>query len=265
MARKLVSSTNLYNIASAIRAKNGTSNKYTPATMAAAIQALPGGAYNWKGTSVTCIDNSLYNADVLLSSTAYSSWTASTTAKSLKATQSLSTVALDMANYAYLLRWVVTADVAHTSGATTAALPVRAVNIFDQQIMRRPNSLVNIQAKNYNGNVYTNTASLGWLQYYNADGTLTYTWSASYGFYAGVPTPTFSSSTSNTPNLTPKTPILYTRCSTSYFDTARKNDIDTANTKWHIHGELYRMDLEDNCMYQRYSELIDVVNTMLEE
>ena len=265
MAKKIVSSQNLYNIAQAIRTKNGTNTKYTPATMAAAISAIPGGSFQWMGEGVICLNDSLYDATVQLSSTTFSTWTASTTAKSLKATTSLSTFSADMENYAYLLHWVTVAHVAVKETATLTAIPEGIeINVFDQQIIRRPGSLATIQSETYNTNVYVNTAGLGWMQYYNTSSKKTYTWSSSYGFYSGVPTPTFASSSANTTHVTPKTPILYTRCNASYFDTARKDDIDIANTYWTIHGELYRMDLEKNCMRQRYSDLIDIINTELD-
>ena len=175
-----------------------------------------------------------------------------------------SKITKDMENYAYLLRWVTVAHVAVKETATLTAIPEGIeINVFDQQIIRRPGSLATIQSETYNTNVYVNTAGLGWMQYYNASSKKTYTWSSSYGFYSGVPTPTFASSSANTTNVTPKTPILYTRCNASYFDTARKDDIDIANTYWTIHGELYRMDLEKNCMRQRYSDLIDIINDEL--
>lgn len=264
MGQVLVTRQYLEDIADSIRAKNGTSNTYTPAEMADAITSLPGGSFNWMGEGVEVVNANLHNSTFQLSDSTYSSWTASTTAKSLKATTSLSTFSADMANYAYLLRWVTVAHVALNSGATTNTVPEGLqINIFDQQIMRRPTSLANIQAENYNGNVYVNTSGLGWMQYYNTSGSKTYAWSSSYGFYGSVPTPTFASSTAATTNVTPKTPILYTRCSTTYFATARKNDIDIDNTYWTIHGELYRMDLEKNCMRQRYSQLIDIINDEL--
>ena len=264
MAKKIVSDTHLTNIANAIRTKTGTTSAYKPSTMAAAIHAIPGGAFEWKGDSVVCINDNLYNADVALSSTAYSSWEASTTAKSLKATTSLSTFqATNMDQYAYMLRWIVTSNVAHKENATLVAIPVRQLNIFDQFIIRRPSSLANIQAENFDSNVYVNPAALGWMQYYSSSGKFTYTWASSYGFYAGVPTPTFSSTSSASPNVTPKTPILYARCSTSYFDTSRYGDIDIDNTGWHIHGELYRIDLTANCMRNRYEELVDIINDFI--
>ena len=323
MANKIVSSENLENIANAIRTKSGTTTKYTPNNMAAAILNIPGGGstptieslsvtpsattqtfnsssvdgykpvtvsgdsnliagnikknvqifgttgtynpFEWMGTDVECLNANLYDATVQLSSTTFSSWTASTTAKSLKATQSLSVFSADMAHYAYLLRWVTVAHVALKSTATLTAIPEGLqINVFDQQIMRRPNSLANIEAENYNGNVYVNTAGLGWMQYYSTSSKKTYTWASANGFYGSVPTPTFASSTANTTNVTPKTPILYVKCNASYFDTARKDDIDIANTYWTIHGELYRMDLEKNCMRQRYTDLIGIINDELE-
>ena len=264
MTKKIVSSQNLVNIANAIRTKNGTNTKYTPATMAAAISAIPGGSFQWMGEGVTCLNDSLYDATVQLSSTTYSTWTASTTAKSLKATTSLSTFSADMENYAYLLRWVTVAHVALKETATLNAIPEGLqINVFDQQIMRRPGSLATIESGTYNTNVYVNCAGLGWMQYYNTSSKKTYTWASSNGFYGSVPTPTFASSSANTTNVTPKTPILYVKCNASYFDTARKDDIDINNTYWTIHGELYRMDLEKNCMRKRYGDLIDIINNEL--
>ena len=265
MAQKvLISRSTMKNIADAIRTKSGTSAKYTPANMATAISAIPGGSFNWMGEGVECLNANLYNSTVQLADTTFSTWTASTTAKSLKSTTSLSTFSADMDDYAYLLRWITIAHVALKDTATHTAIPEGwQINIYDQQIMRRPSSLANIQANNYNGNVYVNTAGLGWMQYYNTSSTKTYTWASSYGFYSGVPTPTFASSSAATTNVTPKTPILYTRCSTSYFATDRKDDIDIDNTYWTIHGELYRMNVEKNCMRQRYTNLISVINNTL--
>jgi hypothetical protein len=265
MGQVLITDTNLTNIANAIRTKSGTTTKYTPANMAAAISAIPGGAFNWMGDGVECLNANLYNTTVQLADTTFSTWTASTTAKSLHSTTSLSTFSADMDDYAYLLRWVTVAHVALKDTATLNTVPCGLqINLFDQQIMRRPNSLVNIEANNYNGNVYVNSASLGWMQYYSTSGSKTYTWASSYGFYGSVPTPTFASSTASPTNVTPKTPILYTRCSTTYFATARKGYIDIDKTYWTIHGELYRMDLTKNCMRQRYTDLIDIINDELE-
>ena len=59
MGKKLVTTTHLQNIADAIRTKNGTSNKYTPATMASAILAFPTAVdFNWMGPNTECLSSS---------------------------------------------------------------------------------------------------------------------------------------------------------------------------------------------------------------
>ena len=81
MGQVLITESNLQNIADAIRTKSGTTTKYTPANMASAISAIPGGAFNWMGDGVECLNANLYNATVQLADTTFSTWTASTTAK----------------------------------------------------------------------------------------------------------------------------------------------------------------------------------------
>ena len=262
MGQVLVTESNLQNIANAIREKNGSSDTYTPAEMSSAISNIPTGLYDWIGNDIEKVSD-LYDNTYSLSSSAYSTWSASTTAKSLRATQSLSTVTLDMVNYAYLLRWQVFVTVGLKTGATLNAIPVKQLNMFDQFICRRPSNLTNIQSNTYNGNIYLNSTAMAWMEYYNTSSTLTCAYSSSYGFYGSVPTPTFSSSTANAPKLTPKTPVLYVRCSDTYFATARYGDIDTETTSYHTIGTLYRVDKTKNEMYQKQKELVDIVRVFL--
>ena len=81
MAQKLVTDTHLINIADAIRLKNNSSSKYTPATMVSAIEAIPTAVpYNWMGSNVECLSSSFYYSVVYAPSTTYANWTTSTTA-----------------------------------------------------------------------------------------------------------------------------------------------------------------------------------------
>lgn len=255
----LISKSIMTNIADAIRYKAGTSEAFKPAVMASAIMSLPGGAYNWMGANVELI-STLYSSIIYLPAS-YSSWTASTTAKAFVGSKTLTTFsATNMSQYAYMLRWIVEASVSHISTATLKAFPTREINVFDQVIFRRPTTLSNISASNFNGNLYLNEAGLSWMQYYNTSGTFTYTWAATYGFYGSATAPTFNSTTALTPTVTPKTPILYARCSSTIFATARAAQIDISNTCWHITGMLYRMDA-DCCFRQRYGQLVDIINS----
>ena len=261
MGKKLVTTTHLYNIADAIRAKNGTSNKYTPATMANAILAFPTAVdYNWMGPNAECLSSSFYHSVVYVPSTTYANWTASTTAKALVASKSMTSfIASDMDHYAYLIRWIVDTNISYLSTATLQAFPTRAINLLDQQIIRRPSSLVNIQASAFNSAVTVNPLGIGWMQYYNTSGTLTYTWAAAYGFYGALVAPAITNSTSANITVTPRVPSLYTRCSSTLFAVGRKEEVDVANTFYTIHAELYRMDA-DCCERQRYADLVDLIN-----
>ena len=266
MSKKvLISKQNIQNIADAIRTKAGTSSKYTPIAMPSAILAFPASVpYNWMGANVECISSNFYSSTIYLNTTTYSTWTASTTAKSLKATTSLDVfTATDMNQYAYLIRWVVEATVSYLSTATLKVLPLKEINLFDQYVIKRPSSLDNIENYNFNSAIYVNTQALSWMRYYNASGDATYTWAAAYGFYAGAPTPAFTGSTNTSPSVTFKTPSLYARCSSTLFSVDRYNDIDINNTYWHMHAELYRMDASDCAMHQRYKYLMDRINDNL--
>lgn len=261
MAKKLVTDTHLSNIANAIRTKNGTSNKYTPSTMASAILAFPAATdYNWMGANVECLSSSFYHSVVYVPSTTYEAWTASTTAKALVASKNMTAfTASDMDHYAYLIRWIIETNISHLSTATLQAFPTRAINLLDQQIIRRPSSLSNIQASAFNSAITINPVGIGWMQYYNTSGSLTYTWAAAYGFYGTLVAPAITNSTSANITVTPRVPSLYTRCSSTIFAVGRKEEVDVANTFYTIHAELYRTDA-DCCERQRFESLVDIIN-----
>lgn len=183
--------------------------------------------WDWKSVEPKLI-GTIVTRSYTLADTDYSTWEASTTAKALIATENATTFVADMANKSYALRWRWQIDVKHLSGVTLKALPVYQCGEIWYLLCRRPSNLTNITADTFNGNVAVNTRSPAIMDYWNSSGTHTMTYAASYGFYCGASAPTFSSSTSNTPTVTVKTPIVNTRCNSSYFATARKTYIDTA-------------------------------------
>lgn len=67
MAKVLVSESNLTNIANAIRAKNGSSDTYTPAQMATAIQGIQTGMQTYTCTYPTSIANQSLQINLLSS------------------------------------------------------------------------------------------------------------------------------------------------------------------------------------------------------
>lgn len=200
----------------------------------------------------------VYNAETELEDTNFPSWTASTTASAIVATATADTFVADMVNYEYLIRWKYRFDAEYTSGATLKAMPYRECAELWQVLLRRPNSLANIAAGNYAGNGCLTYFSAPLNAYYNTSGALTYTYSISYGIYPAVTAATFSSSTSDTPTVTVKTPTVNARCSSTYFGTARKAYIDTAST-FKLKGELYRIKT-GGAARNMYENLIDIYN-----
>ena len=182
----------------------------------------------------------------LSTGTSFNSWTASTTAGSILATATLSSSAFnaDLENYEYLLWWKIWIKIAHTSGATLKAIPVWEGMDVVQSIFRRPNSLATMASGTKAGNACVTQTTAPYMEYYNSSGTLTYTFSNSYGLYGTVQTATFSNATSLTPTVTPKRPILYARCSNTYFATGRKSQIDSANSTFYLTCDLYRQPID---------------------
>lgn len=200
----------------------------------------------------------VFNVEKALADTTFPSWTASTTAKAIVATATADTFSADFVNYEYLLRWRYSFEAEYNSDATLKVIPQKEVAEIWQIIMKRPNSLTNIGNDNFNGNACLTFFSAPLTVYYNSSGALTYTFSVSYGIYPAVTAATFSNTTSNTPTVTIKTPTVNARCSTTYFATARKADIDTAS-KYVMKGDLYRIKTGGTARTM-YGNLVDIYN-----
>lgn len=202
----------------------------------------------------------IHSHDYVLSSTGYNSWTPSTTASSIVAAQSLTAFAGDLANYEYCVRWLFDAGIKYNTGTTQKAIILREVEEVWQVIAKRPSSLANIGANNFNGNNCSTYFTAALMDYYNTSGTRTFTWSASYGLYLSMTAATFSNSTSDTPNITIKTPAIYARCSNTYFSTARAADVDKANSKMAIKGELYRVKKDSSPSSIMFGHVVNLYN-----
>lgn len=217
-------------------------------------------AWSWLGVEPKYVSTP-FGKSVKLEDTDWPDWTASTTAKAIRATENAATFSAHMSTTAYALRWRWQIDVKTLSGVTNKALPLYQCGEMWQLLFRRPNSLANIQAANFVGNSTVTTRSVPLIEYYNSSGTRTYTYSASYGFYAAATAPTFASSTADTTTVTIKTPTLNARCSTTYFATARNAYIDGTSHFDYI-CELYELPWE--CAeVQMHRGLVDLYNNPL--
>lgn len=153
-----------------------------PKTVGGTEEFFWGGAVlGWLGNNVELISN-VYTKDYTLDDTDFATWTPSTTGVTIIASETLSpTVALDLANYEYALRWQYDFIPTYDGTQTNKARTVRCIADLWQLIIKRANSLTNISAETAAGNACVTLTSGAILDYYNSSSSHTYTWSASYG------------------------------------------------------------------------------------
>ena len=216
--------------------------------------------YNFMGKMPEFV-STVYNHEVALEDTDFATWTPSTSASTIAASVDATTFSADFANYEYILKWETSTNVALQSGATKKAQLIWDGADQYQILCKRPNSLVNIQAMNFNGNTCFTYYTVPFMRYYNTSGTATYTHSISYGIYPVLVASTFSNSTSNTPTVTVKTPSISARCYKSYFTEARAAEVDQENTTIKIVGKLYRIEIA-GAIREMYSDFYERFNAL---
>ena len=237
----------LATVGNAIRARTGKSGLLTfPAGMASEIGTLydMSNSMSWMGKDVELLDANVYTKSDTLANTDFATWTPSTTAKTIVAATSPKTFAADLANYSYYLVWECKCDMDYTGQSPT----LKAHLLFSrcyivQEITKRPSTFANVQSNTFDGNNCTSLYASNFLRYYGTTtGSITYSWSASYGIYFGASAATFSNSTSNTPTVTIKSPTLSARCSTTYFSTGNAAKVNQSKSTWSMTGKLYRVE-----------------------
>ena len=200
---------------------------------------------SWLGKGAELVGQNFYKIVDTLDNTAFNGWTPSTTAKTCVASVTLTTSAFTATNvdeWAYFICWECGVDIAYTGNPTKKALPTFARALYIQDLVKRPGSFTDIGTITCGSTANQAAYSGSFLRYYGTTtNTLTYTWAASYGLYFGATAPTISSATAVSPTITPKTPILSARTSTTYMSATSASAIDQENTKWWILGsKIYR-------------------------
>lgn len=265
MARYLVTDAELTSVANAIRAKGGTSGQLVfPTGFVSAVQSLPQmtDPMSWLGKDVELYKDNLYSKEFALTDTDFHGWTPSTTAKDIVASVTAGTFsAANMSDYEYYIVWESGVDPVYTGTPTLKAHTLLSRAYQVQQICRRPSTWANIGDDNFNANVCASVYTATFLRYYGTTtGSVTYTWSASYGFYFTLTAATFSSTTAESPTVTVKTPKLSTRCSTTYFSTGNAALIDEDNSKGFITCKIYRVK-RNGILRGVYEGTVSLINT----
>lgn len=218
----------------------------------------------WLGAGAEIIATDFYSKVDTLNNTTYPSWTPSSTAQVIVSTQTLSDAkftATDLDEYAYYIEYWCGVDIVYTGSPTQKALPLLGRSAMISEIGRRPGSWTAIGSNTFATNTNMNFPAYSFLRYYGTTtGTVTYTWTASYGLYFGMPTHTISNTTADSPVITPKTPTLSARTSTTYMSTTNAGLIDQANTKFWILGKyIYRVK-RDGILDGYYKRQVKCIN-----
>ena len=194
---------------------------------------------------------------VALVDTAYNTWSPSTTATAVIATDTAGTfTATDILNNDYFIRCRIVSHLVYAEGTATSKgrfAKVVAENWYT--VTRRPSNNANLNSGTRNTGVAEGCTNLWASQYYNSGWIAA--WSTSYGFYPANSAPTFSSATAASPTITVKRPIINARCSTTYFTTAMAGALDKNQSTFTFAWDVYRADSG----YMRrpiYQSLIDM-------
>ncbi len=222
------------------------------------------GELAWMGLEAEHVGQ-LYNASYTLADTDFASWTPSTTAKAIIASTSLSTFSANMAEYEYWLRWRFDYESVLNEGATLKIQVDKEFGSLWQNLHRRPYGLANFETLTDSYN-YCTSAFTGatYTVYWNSSGTHTWTSGISYGFYGVLTAATFSSTTNTTVNVTPKTPVINARCSTTYVSTARAKEIDKDKSTIVVTGDLYRVKRGTSPVRRFYRSALEMYSDPLE-
>ena len=200
---------------------------------------------SWLGAGAEQVEGQFYEKIDTLDNTLYNGWTPSTTAKAIVASVTLSNekfVAENVTDYTYYIIWEGGCEPQYTSTPTQKALTVFARFLVIQALAKRPSSWTNVVDGNSNSIVNQAAYTGTFLRYYGTTtGSITYTWAGSNGFYASATAPSISSATATSPTITPKTPALNAKCSTTYLSTTNAGLVDQVNSVWWIRGKgIYR-------------------------
>ena len=219
------------------------------------------GSLAWLGANATLI-KTLTLPDVKLSNTSFASWTPSTTATDIQASRNAGTfTATNAANYDYYILWESVIKFEYSSGTVDKAKPLYLSAIHIQGIIRRPSSYPNIQAQSYNNTINASVFTAGnFLRYYGStQGTLSYTWSTSYGMYGTITAATVSSTTATSPTITCNSPKITARCSTTYMSTSNAALIDQTNTVIKQKCKVYRVE-KSSFLQGCYEQVVRLAN-----
>lgn len=200
---------------------------------------------------------SLPVVEIPLSETDYATWTPSTTAKVILATDTIGTyTATNIAETPYFNRIRFYIDVVYIEGTTNAkGLFKKVLGENWYSMSRRPSNNANWESGTANGSIAEAVGNTWICQYYNSGWVVLA--NGAYGFYPSNTAPALSSSTAASPVVTVKRPVINAKCQATYFSTGMAAKVDQEKTIIKLVTDIYRVDGGYN-RNEIYNSMIDM-------
>lgn len=183
---------------------------------------------------------SLTKETVKLANTDFNTWTPSTTAKVILATDDAGTfTATDINEHDYFVRARIFVDLVYADGTATSKGRFEKMCCENwYALTRRASNNTNLNSGTKNGNVAESITNVWASQYYNGGWVSVY--STSYGIYPSNSAHTLSSTSATSPTVTVKRPIINARCSATYFATGMASAVDKDKSTITFAYDIYR-------------------------
>lgn len=207
-----------------------------------------GGEFAWLGDDAEKVDTVINRVINLKDDTSYDDWTASTTAAAIipAETNASYTLSANLSDYDYCFVTRGYIEPVYVNETPTTYRTYRVCQYHVQGYYGYPNSnhIDQIQSESA-GNIDTFVTGTGlfYQYYYNSSGILTARSATQCGplYMSSYPTYSASSLSDGVSQITLKFPAFNAKCDTSRFTTARKEQVDSANTNYYLTVDLYRV------------------------
>lgn len=218
------------------------------------------GKYPFIGYDAELIDETLIEVN-LKNDTTFDEWTASTTATIIDemGAEADFSIDADYSKYIYVVSTKAVSSIAAVSETDLKKFPFKYGRITVYEVLSAPVSYAAMNNNNANG-LCTSKFEQHRLFAYNSSGNLTCQYSAEAEYYGAmsISDPKVTGSIANG-KLNYFRGSIYAQCNASYFETAKKDKVDSEQTNMDIHVEIYRAPIEyDRCKYEfeKFRELM---------
>lgn len=214
-----------------------------------------GGAYAQFGPGTEYVGREFTKTINLKNDTSYDSWTASTTAGTIRAASSTTDKTFTFDATTGSMTFVVCSycQIAYLPGATLQRTVYRWSGYTIYKLYLVPNAIDPLRTGAYTSPQTVTVYKYGFTYYYTIAGSVNaYANTATYGpIYHASNVSFFSSPQAN--NVKFKLPAFSARCENSYFNTSRKAEVDSANTNFVITVDVFKTPRPNN----EYEWMID--------